>query len=394
MQTLLPQLLQRVDRDRLRDQTMAMVQIPSKTGDGVAISEYHAEQVRALGLPVEIIADGYPESPSTVARWGQAEGGKTLTLDGHLDTIHADHVPPYIDGGRIYGRGSGDMKAGVAAMVEATRVLIESGIELGGNLILFTHTLHEAPVGHMEALRAALARGDIFFDAAIVAESGFDTVHVAGKGQAIFDIEVTREGDALHENVARPQGVPNPVDQAVRIAAAILERDRALSNFGHPLLGPETFFLGQVHGGDFFNRLPNRAYINGIHRYWPDKDWDDVDRRLEQLIRNVPCHPDLTVSWTRGGNGLGYDVGEDAEIVQALRQGYQQVVGRELPVSGSLSVCDVNVIAREGGIPAVAHGTGSTTAHADLEWVEIDHIVRATKVFIATIVNYLGLAGG
>ncbi|MBC7234422.1 MAG: M20/M25/M40 family metallo-hydrolase [Chloroflexi bacterium] len=390
MNELLSGLLDRVSRDRLRDLTMALVRIPSKTGDAVEVSEFYAEQVRALGLSVEILRD-YPSSPSTVARYNQVAGGKTLTLDGHLDTIHADHVPPYIEGNRIYGRGAGDMKSGVAAMVEATRVLVESGVELGGNLVLFTHTLHEAPVGRMEALRDALARGDIFRDAALVAEGAFDTVHVAGKGQAIFDIEITREGETLHENVARPKGVPNPIDQAVRIAAAILDRDRALSNFRHPLLGSETFFLGQIHGGDFFNRLPTRAYINGIHRYWPDKDWNDVDRRLEQLINSVPCHPDLQVRWTRSGNGLGFDVGEDAEIVRALRKGYQQVVGRELPIGGSLSVSDVNVIAREGGIPVVAHGTGSTTAHADLEWVEIDHIVRSTKVFIATILNYLGV---
>jgi len=79
-------------------------------------------------------------------------------------------------------------------MVEATRVLIESGIELGGNLTLFTHSLHEAPVGHMEALKAIIARGDVFVDAALVAESGFDTLSVSGKGQMIFEIDVNRDG--------------------------------------------------------------------------------------------------------------------------------------------------------------------------------------------------------
>jgi acetylornithine deacetylase/succinyl-diaminopimelate desuccinylase-like protein len=66
-------------------------------------------------------------------------------------------------------------------------------------------------------------------------------------------------------------------------------------------------------------------------------------------------------------------------------------VGRELPLAGELSVCDVNVIVREAGIPAVAHGTGSSTAHADLEWVDLEGVVRATKVYLATIVNYLGV---
>jgi acetylornithine deacetylase/succinyl-diaminopimelate desuccinylase-like protein len=81
----------------------------------------------------------------------------------------------------------------------------------------------------------------------------------------------------------------------------------------------------------------------------------------------------------------------DAPIVTALRQSYQQVVGRELPLVGGLSVCDANVITREAGVPAVAHGTGSSTAHADVEWVELDGIVRATRIYLGAIVRYLGL---
>jgi acetylornithine deacetylase/succinyl-diaminopimelate desuccinylase-like protein len=79
--------------------------------------------------------------------------------------------------------------------------------------------------------------------------------------------------------------------------------------------------------------------------------------------------------------------------VTSLRGAYQSIVGRELPLVGALSVCDVNVIVPEAGIPAVAHGTGSTTAHADLEWVEIANCVRTTQVFLSTIVDYLGVEG-
>ena len=382
-------LAERVSAERLRDLTLELVRVPSPTGDSRAVSELYAERVRELGLNVEIVRD-YPESPSTIARLEGSTGERTLTLDGHLDTIHASHPEPRLEGSRIYGRGAGDMKSGVAAMVEAARVVVESGVRLRGNLVLATHSLHEAPVGHMEGLRALIERGDVFVDAALVAESGFDTLAIRGKGQALFEIEVTREGDVLHENVARPQGVPNPLDHVARLAAAILQRDRELSSQVDPLLGPETFFLGQIHGGDFYNRVPTRAFLNGVHRYWPDKDWDDIQRSFEALVSSVERDPMLQVRWNVSGNGLGYDVDPQAPIVGALRSAYQGVVGRELPLVGGLSVCDVNIIAREAGIPAVAHGTGSTTAHADLEWVDIPDIVRTTRVFVATILNYLG----
>jgi acetylornithine deacetylase/succinyl-diaminopimelate desuccinylase-like protein len=389
MSTSLERLTSRVSPERLRDLTMAMVRIPSPTGSAVEVTEFYAETVRGLGLPVEMLYD-YPNSPSTVARWGSDAGRPTLTLDGHLDTIHAGHVPPYVEGDRIYGRGAGDMKSGVAAMVEATRVLLESDVRLEGNLILATHSLHEAPVGHMEGLKALIARGDVFVDAAIVAEGGFDSVPIRGKGQCLFEIEITREGEVLHENVARPRGISNPLEQATRLAHRMMQRHDELQAYDDPLIGPESYFLGQIHGGDFYNRVPTRVFMNGNYRYWPGKDWQDVYREIDNQIAAVDWPADVRVTRELFGNGLGYDVSPDAGIVRALQGAYQSIVGRELPLVGALSVCDVNVIVREAGIPAVAHGTGTTTAHADLEWVELAGIVRATEVFIATILNYLG----
>ena len=382
----LDQLLERVDPERLRDLTLDLVRIPSPTGDSREVSESYAYVVRGLGLEVELMLD-YPESPNTVAHYGNGSG-PTLTLDGHLDTIHATHPEPYVDGGRVYGRGSGDMKSGIAAMVEATRILVESGVELGGRLILATHSLHEAPVGHMEGLKALIARGDVFVDAAIVAESGFDKLDICGKGQALFEIDISRRGEVLHENNARPRGVPNPLDYAALLATRMLERGAELASARDPLLGPETFFLGQLHGGDFYNRVPTRAFLNGNHRFLPEKGWEDVERAFDVLLSSVERHPGLEVSYRLFGNGIGFRVDPEAHIVRSLRAGYRQVMGRELPLGGALSVCDVNVIVREAGIPAVAHGTGSTTSHADLEWVDLANMVRTTRVYLATILRY------
>ena len=62
-----------------------------------------------------------------------------------------------------------------------------------------------------------------------------------------------------------------------------------------------------------------------------------------------------------------------------------------MPLVGALSVSDVNIIVREAGVPAVGHGTGSTTAHADLEWVPIENIARTAQVYLATILRYFGM---
>ncbi len=127
---LLADLMARVSPGRLRELTLDLVRIPSPTGDAEAVTARYAEAVRGLGLEVAVLHD-FPGGPSTVARLPGAGGGRALTLDGHLDTIHAPHPPPRLEGDRIVGRGAGDMKSGIAAMVEAARVLIEGAYGWG-----------------------------------------------------------------------------------------------------------------------------------------------------------------------------------------------------------------------------------------------------------------------
>jgi len=383
-------LLRDVSADRLRDLTLDLVRIPSPTGDSRAVTDRYVREIEALGLGVQVL-NTLPSSPSTIARLVGDADGPTLTLDGHLDTIHAAHPEPYATADRIYGRGAGDMKSGIAAMVEALRVLVESDVQLGGTLILATHSLHEAPVGHMEGLRELIARGDVFVDAAIVAESGFDTLPLRGKGQALYEIVIRRAGEVLHENVARPRGIPNPLDAAAALAGRILTKTERLASADDALLGPETLFLGQIHGGDFYNRVPVDAMLNGTYRCWPDKDWTAVEDLFAGLLAGLDRDGELEVDVRLLSNGLGYAVDPDAPIVGSLRRAYERVVGQALPFAGAQSVCDVNLIVREAGIPAVPHGTGSTTAHADLEWVDLVGVVRATRVYLAAIADYLGI---
>jgi len=384
-------LLARVDVHRLRDLTRELVSIPSPTGDAEAVTARYAEVVRGIGLEVEILHD-YPGGPSTVARLPGAGRSPALTLDGHLDTIHAPHAALRLEANRIYGRGAADMKSGVAAMVEAARVLTTAGVHLGGDLVLATHSLHEAPAGHMEGLRALIARSDVFTGAALVAESESGALAIRGKGQALFELAVTRPGDVLHENTARPLGVPNPLDYAIRVAGRVLDRGQELAAADDPLLGPETFFLGQVHGGDFYNRVPVRAMLNGTYRYWPERSWADVEAEFARLLASVPRPDGLAADLRLLSNGLGYELSPDAPIVRALQAAYRRVCGHDLPICGALSVCDVNVIIREAGIPAVAFGIGSPTAHADVEWVDLEGVARAARVYVATALCYLGLS--
>ncbi len=389
--TLDTQLASAIGGDRLAARTYELVRIPSPTGSSDAVCERYAELLAELGMDVTIDRH-FAGGPNVVGRWRGTGHGPTLAFVGHLDTIHAPHAPPYCTETAVHGRGADDMKGAMAAVVEAVGALRAAGVRLQGDLVVAAHSLHEAPVGHMQGLRRLVASG-VLGEAALVAES-FPAQHqiLAGKGQAIFTITIRRPGESVHENYAAA-GTVNPLDIAVDIASRLRARHQALAAGGDiALLGPESLFLGEIHGGDFYNRVPVEARISGIRRFGPERTWADIEAEFAALLAPARQHAGVSITLELGGNGLGYRVAENAPIVQALASAHYRVTGRELPVAGTKSVTDANIIVREGRIPALCYGPNGTTAHADQEWVAISDLERAANVYARLALTYPGLA--
>jgi acetylornithine deacetylase/succinyl-diaminopimelate desuccinylase-like protein len=380
-----------ISGDRLAARTIALVSIPSPTGMSDAVSERYAELLAELGLDVTIDRH-YPGGPNVIGRWRGAGRGPTLALVGHLDTIHAAHAAPYRTDQAVHGRGADDMKGSMAAIIEAVGALRAADVRLHGDLVIAAHSLHEAPVGQMQGLRRLVASGALG-DAALVAES-FPAQHqiLAGKGQAIFTIAIRRDGESVHENYAAA-GTINPLDVAADLAARLRAQHRALVARGPiALLGPETLFIGEIHGGDFYNRVPVEARISGIRRFGPERSWGDIEAEFAEILAPFQQESGITLTLELGGNGLGYRVAEDAPIVHALASAHQTVTGQPLPIAGTKSVTDANIIVREGRIPALCYGPSGTTAHADQEWVAIRDLERAARVYAHLVCAYPGLA--
>src|SRR5439155_961182 len=122
-----------------------LVAVPSRTGEAGAVSDCLADLLRQDGFTVERPAGGYPAAPAVAVRWSTGKPGRTLQFNGHLDTVHLPFVPPRVEDGKLTGSGSSDMKAGVAAAVEALRVLRDTELLSGGAILLTAHDLHESP---------------------------------------------------------------------------------------------------------------------------------------------------------------------------------------------------------------------------------------------------------
>lgn len=382
-------LIERVEAERLQQSTLDLVRIRSYTGDTREVAEAYARHLERVGLEVEILHD-FPNDPCVVARLRGASHGPTLEFNGHLDTVPLEHPAPYVKDGRIYGRGSADMKGGLAAMAEAARVIGQSGVRLKGDLLLVAHGLHEAPHGQGQDLLELVRRG-VKGDAVIITEVASDTLPIVGLGQAAFDFTLTRPGESSHE-LLTPPGTPHPILAAVRLVNLMQARHNELSKVKIPYVGAESFFVGILQGGDFFNRWTNACRLVGTRRYGPENSYDNVLAELKAMASQVEQETGAQVALNLVPVRDGFRVAEDEPLVIALRQAYLQVTGRDLPLVGSRMVGDAAIFIKEGNVPALYHGPGGQGAHADLESVAIADLVRAAKVYVLTALDYAGQA--
>jgi acetylornithine deacetylase/succinyl-diaminopimelate desuccinylase-like protein len=384
--------LGRISAERSAALTLDLVSVASPTGDTAAVSELFARVLGELGLEVELFRE-FPATPVVIGRLRGQGGGPTLILNGHLDTVPVPHAAPERRDGRVYGRGAADMKGPIAAAVEAVCALRESGTALAGDVVLCAHGLHEAPGGHAEDLARALEVGAIRGDAAIVLELGHDALPVVQMGMGIFRAEFFRPGSVTHE-IQTPAGTPNPVFAAAEAALSIEALNGQLAESTHvEHVGPETAFLGQLHSGDFYNRFPARAWLEGTRRYSPEKSAPEMRKELGALFAEIAERRGVELEFDFACVREGCRISEAHPLVSALRSGYTAETGRELPIIGSRVVADASVFQKVGGIPCLYHGLAGEGAHGDVESISEAELFRAARVYARTTAAYVGLAG-
>ena len=378
----LDRLCAAVNPDRIRELTYALVSIPSPTRQARECTEFYAEHLRGLGLDVRLEFGSYPNYPSAVARLHGA-GGPTLQFDAHTDHVPLEHPAPELHPDRVVGRGATDMKGSLAIMAEVATVLLEAGVTPPGDLLLTAHDLHEAPLGLGETI-ADLCRRGIHGDAAIVCEGGRDVLPLTGRGMAIFELHVKREGEPCHEVT----GAPNPIDSAHRIAAALYARREAMAQLDEPYVGPETIFLGQFHSGTFYNQVPTDVFLNGTWRFSPQKTFEQVEDELSELLLSVALPREHHVEARFFQVRPSFALSADDAIVQAVQAAYGDVHGEPLPLAAAPAVCDTPVLVREAGIPCVGHGPLTHGAHGEPEWIATADQVATAQVYLRAMAGY------
>jgi acetylornithine deacetylase len=371
-----------VDPDRLRDLTLELVEVESPTGDTADVARLYAERLRESGMEVELLDERFPATPIVVGRLGGGEAGPTILLNGHLDTVPISHGPGRAEDGRIYGRGSADMKGALACAAETVRVVGERG-SFPGELVIVAVGLHESPLGRGEDLTYLLGEHGFTADLGVVGELGASMLPVAHVGCATFEITVRREGTVTHELMTEA-GTPNPNLVAAEVIEAIRTRNEELAAVEHEWVGPESYFLGEVHGGDFYNRHPVESRLVGTRRWAPGNTLERVEAEFRALLEPIAADSGCTIQLDLQVSRDAYRIDPEHRLVVALREAYLDVTGQELPLTGVRLVAD-GAIFHAAGIPTVYHGPMGSGAHGDVESIEVAELVRATRVYLALL---------
>src|SRR5579871_1864427 len=348
-----------------------------KGGAGEAeAAAFVADWGREAGLEVDIVGDA--ARPSVVLRARGTGGGRSLLLCGHLDTVGVEgmtdpHVPK-VDGDWLYGRGSYDMKAGVAAALIAARDA--KGLGLGGDVIVAAVADEEdASTGIQDALRSIDA------DGAVVTEPTELEVVVAHKGFVWSELEVT--GRAAHGS--RPWLGVDAIVKSGRLLVEIGELDAGLAGRTHPLLGRASVHASLIEGGRELSSYPDRCLVTIERRTLPGEEAEFVERELDDVLDRCRL-ADADFAAERRTllvrDPLEVDAGN--EIVEAVRSAAEAVTGAKPATGGASYWADSGLIAA-AGIPAVLFGPGGEGAHALEERVSLrdSEVVARTLVEVA-----------
>lgn len=374
-----------VNRERLIDTAMRLVAVPSPTGDAGAAADCLAEILKREGFAVERPEAGHAKAPAVVVRFAGRDPGPTLQFDGHLDTVHLPFVPPAVGGDRLTGSGACDMKSGVAAAVEALRVLRDARALTSGQVLFTAHDLHEAPWGFGEQLDRLITDGCVG-DAVLIPEPLCDRLPVVGRGAATWNVTIRRTGPPVHE-VMRPPDEPSVIAAGAELVARLGELDDRLGAKADPQAGRESVFIGQIHAGEIYNSYPQECRLEGTRRWLPGTARADVEREFRALLADVARRTRATIDadfrFIRDAFRL-----ESGKLMSAFQEAYTAVSGKSLPAGPKPFVDDGNSFFGLACVPAITHGPRSGGQHTVNEWVSIEDLTRVALLYAVTAARF------
>ena len=342
-----------------------------------------------------------PGRPNVIALLDGATSAKTLMFEGHTDVVttgdpDAWTFPPFsatISDGKIYGRGANDMKAGLVCALIATKALKESGLKLNGRILIGAVCDEE---GEMIGIKHFVEQGwadDV--DAAIICEPEENHLCITQKG--VMWLKVTINGVMSHGampltgvNSAYPMAHFLTQIQALEEREIVLNgRDRFL---GQPSITP-TILNSPVAGEAQKNVMPAGTQTILDFRLIPGQNPDQLIGQVQQILNGaIAADSRLTGSVELLELRHPTKTAEDEPVVTTLASAFEDLSGKDAVYGGVPGSTDGTILNAQKGIPIVTCGPGDIYIphHID-EWVSIDEIKMAARMYVVAAIRYLGL---
>ena len=376
-----------VSEDEVVEMCRDLVRAPSENppGNEEAVASVAEKWLGSLDLASEFVAP-LPGRVSTVSGWGS--GRRTLLFNGHYDVVPALDAdnwphPPYagvVEDGKLYGRGSVDMKAGISACLAAVSALQRAGLRPNGRLLMHFVADEEALGTHGARYLVDNGYCDGVTEAIVGEPSG---MHLVTSERGAVWLRVATEGVSAHGST--PQLGVNAISHMAKIVDAISGmRFRKL----HETLGAPTANVGTINGGSKVNMVADRCEIEIDRRTIPGETTEEVVGEIEELIAALDV-PDLRARVEVIDGAEASQTPEGATVVALLAEG-RDVFGVEGSEIGYAGATDARFLINQGRIPTVIFGPGDLLqAHTTGEHIEISQLVDAARIYAYTFARFL-----
>lgn len=425
------------NREKIFEYLVDLVKFPSlnhtlEGGNEKDVQEWLANSLNELGFDKvdKFAVDPDEARPNVVGVMEGTGGGKSLILNGHMDVVPVskpeiwccDPFVPLRKDGKIYGRGTSDMKGGVASAIWAMKALRDCGIKTKGDAILQAVIGEESQQAEEFGTVKCLERG-YKADFAIVCEPTDLEVHISSSALFFFELEI--EGKAVHISARNQAIFPQPygtasgkdvgvdafkkslmfVDYFYRLEEEWNHRYRdpilgAGGVNGHDVQGVGVFTINPsfIDGGVYLGAVP--SYVKYMYGVWyPDQLvekevlFEEIKNAVAALastddfLRENP--PKLNIPYLQ--DWPGFRVPVDHPGVQAMVKATQDVSGKPDAISGFKAVCDAYYLNKHG-VPSIIYGPGSLawSVHGDNEFVTEDSLIHAAKVYASMMMDWCG----
>lgn len=372
-----------VDPDDVREILVKLIRSRSLNppGDVRECAGLIAEELKRRGLPAEILEEK-PGVANVVSSLPGQAGGKTMVWNGHFDVVPPGEdwdVDPFggeLRDGYIYGRGSSDMKSGLAAMIAALGALKKAGAPFRGRIVF--QAVGDEETGS-EGGTILMIRKKIGAEAAYAIVSEPTNLQISIGNRGLRWMEVTVKGRASH--AGRPYLGANALQAAARMIA---ELEKIQFRAGHPLFEIPTPSLSvtMIQGGTKVNIIPERCTFAIDRRMMPGETEGSVRGEIEEVLRkNQPAGISTEVRTTNEGWDP-YALDPDAPLVKGLSRAVEELAGQTPKLKGKAGCTDASHLFHRARIPAVCFGPGlEDTAHTANERVALEKVVQAAKIY-------------